>query len=73
MSQSNATLKITVTGISVNDDGVKVESMELETNVDTAYLAQAGENAKGILNSPIVKYIFEKFLVKLDKLADKLS
>jgi len=62
---NGANVRITITGIDCSDDGVKVEKVELETNVDTAYLAQAGENAKGILNSPIVKWIVEKFISKL--------
>ena len=64
--KNGANVTITITGINVNDDGVKVEKVELETNVDTEYLAQAGENAKGMLNSPIVKWVFEKFLAKFD-------
>jgi hypothetical protein len=77
MSQINGSKgsngSITITGLIVADKGLTIEKIEITGNVDTEYLAQAGQNTIGMLNSPVVKWVVKRVLAQIDKVVAKLD
>ena len=64
---------IIITGFSIAEKSLTIEKIEITGDVDTEYLAQAGQNTIGMLNSPVIKWIVKRVLAQIDKVMAKLD